>query len=63
MRLNRRFVPLNLDEDITGHPIMLFSLSEEAQAFVSEIVDDQALYRPGAVRATASEFAWTAGFG
>ncbi|MFA0812120.1 class I SAM-dependent methyltransferase [Microbulbifer epialgicus] len=40
MRQNRRFVALNLDEDIVGHPTLLFSLSEEAQAFVSEIVDD-----------------------
>ncbi|WP_226646656.1 class I SAM-dependent methyltransferase [Microbulbifer variabilis] len=40
MRQGRKIVPLNLSNDLVGHPTFTFSLSNEAQVFVSEILDD-----------------------
>ncbi|MCO1334334.1 methyltransferase domain-containing protein [Microbulbifer sp. OS29] len=40
MRNKRKFIPLNLEDDLLGHPTTFLTLSEEAQAFVSKIIDD-----------------------
>ncbi|WP_444939291.1 class I SAM-dependent methyltransferase [Microbulbifer sp. JMSA002] len=40
MRQGRKIVPLNLGSNLIGHPTFTFSLSNEAQVFVSEILDD-----------------------
>ncbi|AWF81146.1 hypothetical protein BTJ40_10130 [Microbulbifer sp. A4B17] len=40
MRYKRKFIPINLKQEQLGHPKTFLTLSEEAQAFVSEIIDD-----------------------
>ncbi|WP_413662221.1 methyltransferase domain-containing protein [Microbulbifer sp. CNSA002] len=40
MRYKRKFIPLNLKREQLGHPKTFLTLSEEAQAFVAEIIDD-----------------------